>query len=189
MEEPTPLGSREEKWIMRGAGFAFVAFAGLLTACGHECGLGLHNQVTVKSNSVNETVPCCGGSWTKDVPLPSAGDGEFDISNVAQFPEPVDAFLIPTSCSALFNGPYPGAAPLCQVYLGPVAPKTVSGRVKLDAGTYRLWLQAHDTNQAPSQFFVDIGIYDYRCVAPINVLAPSVTESAPLGSRRAVPSR
>jgi hypothetical protein len=82
-------------------------------------------------------VPCCGGAWTKDLALPNAGDGEYDISNVGQVPEPVDAFLVPTSCSKLLDGDYPGATPQCQVYLGPVVPKSVSGRVKLSAGTYR----------------------------------------------------
>ena len=143
------------------AGFLMLVVS--LFACGHRCGLALHDTVTVSDSSAGR-VPCCGGFIVKDVALPNAGDGEFDISNVGQVPEPVDAFLVPTSCSKLFDGDYPGASPLCQVFLGPVVPKSVSGRVKLKAGTYRLWMQAYSTNTATSEFLVDIGIYDYRCV-------------------------
>jgi hypothetical protein len=147
-----------------------------LAACGHDCGLGLHGIVTVQSTTETTRAPCCGGFVTRDVSLTNAGDGEFDISNVGQVPEPVDAFLVPTSCSKLFDGDYPGATPLCQVYLGPVVPKSVSGRVKLSAGTYRLWMQAYSTNVNKSDFLVDIGVYDYRCVSSVNgrsILSPT----------------
>jgi hypothetical protein len=147
----------------------FAVFLSTLSlyGCGHDCGLGLHGIVTVQGSNDTTRAPCCGGFVTSDVSLPNAGDGEFDISNVGQVPEPVDAFLVPTSCSKLFDGDYPGAAPLCQVYLGPVVPKSVSGRVKLNAGTYRVWMQAYSTNTNPSDFLIDIGIYDYRCVATV----------------------
>ena len=93
------------------------------------------------------------------------GDSEFDLSNVAMPAQPglVDAFLVPTSCAKLFDGAYPGAAPLCQVLSGPAAPGRVSSRVALKAGTYRLWLQAYTSNATTAPYFVDIDIWDHSC--------------------------
>lgn len=147
----------------------FVVSSGLVvglsvapSACGgHSCGLSLDGHVISQG-----FVPCCGQFVMKDVVLPNAGDAQFDMVNAAQVPEAADAFLVPTSCSKLFDGDYPGSAALCTVYLGPVVPNTVSGRVQLNAGTYRVWIQGYTGNTAAStSFYIDIGVYDYRCSA------------------------
>jgi hypothetical protein len=120
----------------------------------------------VTQTSDGDRVPCCGGFVTKDLVLLPETEGEVDLTNVLQYPEPVDAFLVPTSCTRLFDGAYPGAQPLCQVYAGPVGSKSRSGRVKLNQGTYRLVMQAYTTNTDTSGWWVSIDILDYRC-API----------------------
>lgn len=142
----------------------FAAAAG--ASCGSACGLGLHDRVTV---SAPPFVPCCGGFIFKDVSLSGNGKSEFDLSNVGvpSVPGLVDAFLVPTSCAKLFDGSYPGAAPLCQVYSGPATPGHVSSRVALAAGTYRLWLQAYTSNESDGHYFVDIGIWDHSCRSPL----------------------
>jgi hypothetical protein len=145
---------------------ALVAAAALVSSvsCGSQCGLSLQDRVTLEGD-----VPCCAGSLFRDVSLIGQGDSEFDLSNVAMAARPglVDAFLVPTSCAKLFDGPYPGAAPLCRVYSGPAAPGRVSSRVALPAGTYRLWLQAYTTNATDAPYFVDIGIWYRSCRTPI----------------------
>lgn len=144
-----------------------VAVVGLtfaLSACGHPCGLGLHDTEMVTQTGDSDRVPCCGGFVTKDLALLPETDGEVDITNVLQYPEPVDAFLVPTTCTRLFDGAYPGSQPLCQVYAGPIGSKSASGRVKLNQGTYRLWMQADTANTDTSGWWVSIDILDYRCV-------------------------
>jgi hypothetical protein len=114
-----------------------------------------------------ERVPCCGGFAVKDLPLLPSTEGEVDIKNVGQTPEPVDVFLVPTSCTKLFDGDYRGGHPLCQVYIGPLTANSASGRVSLNAGTYRLWMQAYSTNTATSGYEVSIDVLDYRCLPVI----------------------
>lgn len=135
-----------------------------LFGCTHSCSLGLHATVMVTPTSDTDRVPCCGGFAVKDLALLPSTEGELALTNVLQTPEPVDAFLVPTSCSKLFDGNYPGAQPLCQIYIGPVTAKNVSARVKLNAGTYRLWMQAYSTNTATSFYQVSIDVLDYRCL-------------------------
>ena len=142
---------------------AFVGLTMSLGSCGHPCDLGLHDFAMVTSDQIGP-VPCCGGSTMKDIPLLPSTEGELDLSNIYQNPEPVDAFLVPTSCSKLFDGDYPGAHPLCQIYIGPVGAKGDSGRVKMNAGTYRVWMQAYSTNTGTGSFSVMIDILDYRCL-------------------------
>jgi hypothetical protein len=101
----------------------FVASA-FAVSCGTGCGLGLHDRVTVTSSATGR-VPCCGGFVFRDVSLRGNGDAEFDLANTAMPTQPglVDAFLVRTSCAKLFDGTYPGSAPLCQVLTGPAAPE------------------------------------------------------------------
>ena len=136
-------------------------------SCGSACGLAQKARLTADGS-----VACCGGSQFKDValgPTRGASEAEFDLSNTAIPTDPgsVDAFLVPTSCTKLFDGPYPGAAPQCQVYLGPTAPGKVSARVKLAAGTYRIWLQGYTANTAPNRYQVDVIIWDQSCQSPL----------------------
>ena len=131
---------------------------------GGSCGLGLHDRVTVTDGSAGR-VPCCGGSSFMDVPLSVNGDTEFQLASTAMPTKPglVDAFLVPASCSKLFDGAYPGAAPLCQIYLGPVAPGKVTSLAKLNAGTYRLWVQGYSSNETDAFYTIDIEIWNHSC--------------------------
>ena len=144
-----------------------VAVLACSLSCGSVCGLAQHARVTAEA-----TVPCCGGFQFKDVvlgPTRGASEAEFDLSNTAMpvEPGPVDAFLVPASCTKLFDGPYPGAAAQCQVYLGPTAPGKVSGRVKLAAGTYRIWIQGYTSTTAASHYLVDVVTWDHSCQSPL----------------------
>ena len=135
---------------------------------GGSCGLGLHDRITVTDASGGR-VPSLGGSSFKDVALSVKGDTEFQLASTAMPAKPglVDAFLVPTSCSKLFDGPYPGAAPLCQVYLGPVAPGKVTSLVKLVAGSYRVWIQGYTSNETDASYLIDLEIWNHSCVSPL----------------------
>src|SRR4051812_36442659 len=144
-----------------------TAFAGItlalaaLAACDHHCGLGERGRVTVTG-----TVSGGGGASFKDVSLSGAtSDAEFSLANTALPTEAggVDAFLVRTSCEKLFDGPYPGGAPLCPILAGPAKPGGVSSRVKLSPGTYRVYLQGSSNVAAQVGYLVDVYTWDYSC--------------------------
>lgn len=152
---------------VRTAGVSVVAAALLagVSACDHRCGLGEHARLSVTSAQTGP-VAGNGGAAYQDLPLRGAtSDAEFSLSNTSVRSEAggVDAYLVPTSCSKLFDGPYPGGTPLCPIYLGPAKPGGVSARAKLDPGQYRLYLQGFSNVSAPVSFFVDVYIWDYSC--------------------------
>ncbi len=134
-------------------------------SCGSTCGLALHNRIPVTAAAAR--VPCCGAGTFADVSLASTdGSGaEFDLASSSLLSQQgtFDAFLVPTSCAKLFDGTYPGATPLCQTFLGPVAPGTVSGHVALPAGTYRVWLQPATSNTTDLTYGIDVGVWDHNC--------------------------
>lgn len=134
----------------------------LLSCGGHSCGLGLHDRTSVGGN-----IACCGASVRNDVALRDYGDSEFDLTNTVLGNQPVDVFLVPSTCDKLFDGTYPGAPPLCEVLVGPATPGNVAPRKRLKTGTYRIWVQAHSSNTAAANFLVEIGSWDYRCVTPV----------------------
>lgn len=147
----------------RTAGVCVVAGALLtgLTACDHRCGLGEHDRLTVSGPPL-----AGGGGLYQDISLKGeTSDAEFSLSNTAFPSQPggVDAYLVPTSCEKLFDGPYPGAAPLCTIYLGPARPGGVTGHVKLTAGRYRVYLQGYSNVSAPVGYLVDVYTWDYSC--------------------------
>ena len=149
------------------AAFAPIVFACAgLAGCGHSCGLGERDRVTTSPGQAGP-LACCGGSGFRDLALTArTSDAEFSLANTAFPNEPggVDAFLVPTSCQKLFDGPYPGSTPLCRVLSGPAKPGGVSSRVKLAPGTYRLYLQGYSsTTSSVSQYLVDVNIWDYSC--------------------------
>lgn len=153
------MGTRS--WVR--VGFAFLASATLAASsgCDHHCGLGERGRVPVSGPA-----PCCGVAIYQDVALSGqTSDSEFSLSNAAFPTEPggIDAFLVPTACEKLFDGPYPGAAPLCTVYAGPVKPGGVSSRAKLAPGTYRVYLQSYSTVTSSVRFLVDVYTWDYSC--------------------------
>ena len=153
----------DPRWLRALSALCAAALAGGV-GCGSACGLARHGRITLTGR-----VPCCGGSLFEDVRLSGEGDSEFDLANVAMPAKPglVDAYLVPTSCAKLFDGPYPGAAPLCRVYSGPATPGRVSSRVALPAGTYRLWFQGYTSNATDAEYFVDVGIWFQSCRSPI----------------------
>ena len=141
---------------------AILAVAVLaISGCDHHCGLGEHARVTAHG-----TVPCCGGGGFMDVTLNgSTSDAEFSLSNVAM---PTagpggDAYLVPTTCDKLFDGVYPGAAPLCRIYIGPAHPGQATDHTKLAPGTYRVFVQGASSSVDASSFLVDVYIWDYSC--------------------------
>lgn len=157
--------------LVRTAGVSVAASAVLVAvgACDHRCGLGEHDRLTVGSATAGP-VPGGGGAAYQDVSLKGdTSDAEFSLSNTAFPTEPggVDAYLVSTSCDKLFDGSYPGAAPLCTIYLGPARPGTATGHVKLAAGRYRVYLQGFSNVSAPVGYLVDVYIWDYSCRALI----------------------
>ena len=141
--------------------------AGALAASGcHTCGLAQHDRVLVDQSPV----PCCGGFAVHDVALMGlTSDAEFELVNTAKAGATgsVDAFLVPTSCARLFDGAYPGSAPLCTVYAGPARPGGVSSRAKLAAGNYRVFLQGYSANTETAGYLVDVMVWDYSCRSTI----------------------
>jgi hypothetical protein len=135
-----------------------------ISGCTHACPLGLHDTLMITPVNDSERVPCCGGFAFKDIAMLPSTDGLIAVTNVLQPDQQVDVFVVPTSCSKLFAGNYPGSPALCQVLVGPVTAKQVSPRVSLSAGTYRLWLQAYSTNTATTGYQVQIDVLDYRCL-------------------------
>src|SRR5215471_3165366 len=107
--------------------------------CAHQCGLGVH-QSTPWSGDVQP-----GESVFQDFTLsPQAGEMEIDLSSTsyaATTPGSTDAYVTATSCAKLFDGPYPGPAPLCKFLVGPAPTGKVAPPVQLDGGTYRVWVQ------------------------------------------------
>lgn len=143
--------------------FMIAGLAAALSACTHGCPLGLHATYLIGPRNSAERVPCCGGGSFQDLNLLPSTEGQVQMTNVAA-DQQMDVFLVPTSCAKLFDGTYPGASPLCQIYIGPVTAKNRSDRVKLDAGTYRVWLQGYGTNTDTSGYQVMIDVLDYRCL-------------------------
>ena len=142
-----------------------TALVAALGACDHHCGLGERDRQTVNSGQAGPA-PGGGGAAYQDVPLQGdTSDAEFSLSNVASPSQPggVDAYLVPTSCDKLFDGPYPGAAPRCTIYVGPARPGEATGHVKLAAGRYRVYLQGFSNVSVPVGYLVDVYIWDYSC--------------------------
>jgi hypothetical protein len=135
----------------------------LENACTNSCGLALVGHLFFPQGSA-ATVPCCGEAIFRDIRI-TTENLEVDLSNGTSSTGNVDGFLTTGDCTRLFDHSYAGAAsnPLCRVYLGPVTTGRVSERVKLAPGTYRLFAQAWATNDAPSSFHFDLGLWSHEC--------------------------
>jgi hypothetical protein len=153
---------RRHRSSVRFAAFASICVLPAVLSCGHTCGLGLHER-----RPASGSLACCGASFHQDFALTDTGDAEFDLTSTRKSSQPLDAFLVPATCEKLFDGAYPGSPPRCDVLIGPVATGTVSSRVKLRTGTYRLWVQAYNSNIDPAQFTISIDGWDYRCLTPL----------------------
>lgn len=137
----------------------------LLASCGGgNCFLGLHEKLPVYG-----TLQCCGGAFHQDVTVSDrGGTAEFDLFNAVTSGPPSDGFLVPTSCEKLFDGPYPGSPPLCNVLLGPAMPGLATAHVKLSTGAYRVWIQPYSRNTAVTDFWVELGGWDHRCMSSLS---------------------
>jgi hypothetical protein len=147
-------------WLLAAIAFESVAFFG----CGATCGLGLHDNQNWSAGVES------GEGKFRDFSLsPQRGDMEIDLSNTAMptTPGTVDAYLTATSCTKLFDGPYPGATPLCRILVGPAPSGKVTPRAPLDAGTYRVWAQGYSSNPGTVRFLIDVDIWDNSCRAPL----------------------
>jgi len=150
----------------------FVVVCTLLVpeaACDRHCGRAEHDRVSVAPSQTG-AVPCCGGAVFQDVKLEGqTSDAEFSLANtnIPTQPGGVDAFLVPTSCQKLFDGPYPGGSPLCTILAGPAKPGGVSSRAKLSPGTYRVYLQGYSNVTDAVSYLVDVYVWDYRCRSPV----------------------
>ena len=130
-------------------------------ACDHHCGLGERDRTPVSG-----VVAAGGNAAFHDLSLKGAtSDAEFSLANTAAPTQAggVDAFLVPTSCQKLFDGPYPGASPLCTILTGPAKPGGVAPHVKLSPGTYRVYLQGYSNVAADVSYLVDVYTWDYSC--------------------------
>jgi hypothetical protein len=141
-----------------------IVLVPLLASCGGgNCFLGLHEKFPVYG-----TVQCCDGAIYHDVSVSDrGGSAEFDLLNTATVGLPSDGFLVPRTCEKLFDGPYPGSRPLCDVILGPATPGLATARVKLKTGVYRVWIQPYSGNTAPTDFWVELGEWDHRCMSSL----------------------
>jgi hypothetical protein len=148
---------------------AAAAACAFLAGCGSPCGLRLQEHLFLPAatraggQQRNIELACCGGSVFRDIDLTSTGDLEVDLTNPNG--SGVDGFLTTAGCDRLFNAPYSGAAAgaLCQVHIGPVGPRAVSGRKKLARGRYRMFAQGYAANDAPLMVSLDLGVWSSAC--------------------------
>ena len=139
---------------------ALVCSALVWSAC-HSCPFRLLWTMRVGAPMLD----CCGASVHQDVTIPSAEGGEVDLDST-QFPGEtghVDAWLVEVGCDRLFDGPYPGASPLCRTFIGPVQPGQVSARVSIPSGSYRVFIQAYTSNAAAAKYTAEVGLWGYNC--------------------------
>ena len=151
------------KRIVAAAAVAAGLGAALAACGGSGCPFGNIRRVSF-AGSVTD------GFRTHDVAVPSEPSLEVDLASSAPNGQVsrADAWLTTADCAKLFDGPYPTAsgappAPLCRVFLGPVAAGAVSARQKLDAGQYRVFVQGYSSNQTPASYSVDVGIWGNSC--------------------------
>ncbi len=133
------------------------------------CGLALLSQIELASSSTSagvDMIACCGDSRSLKLALQSSDIDSVDVANSQVTSGHLDAFLVDSNCDRLFAPPYNGtgtATPLCKVYVGPVAAGTVSSRQSIPQGTYRLIIQAWDSNTDPVRFDATVGVYSSDC--------------------------
>jgi len=141
-------------------GGVLVVLASLASSACDRCSFRI-----LERRNVSGTLPCCGGSARHDLTVASGTNRQVDVSNT-QFPGTagtVDLWLVPADCEQLFDGPYPGGTPRCRVLLGPIAPGAVSSRIKVDAGIYRIFVQAWSSNSESVSYIGDLGVWGNDC--------------------------
>ena len=154
---------RRRRSLVAGIALAAAVAIGIASSAscgGNSCGLG--QLRTLNQDGTTTTAP-----QFFDVDL-SASDIQqinLDSTVIPNQAGHVDAFLTTTDCTQLFAGDYTGTAtaPLCKVYIGPIAPAGVSARVTLSPGRYRVFAQPWTTNVSPTTFGFDVVIWGQSC--------------------------
>ena len=115
--------------------------------------------------------PCCGeGAVIYNLEL-SRRDLAVELVS-ADNPEEaghVDAFLTSGDCPKLFDT-YTGHAdaPLCPIYIGPVAEGSASGRHALPRGIYRVFAQPWGSSASLKSYNIDVGVWVKSSCVTIN---------------------
>lgn len=145
--------------------------AALFSGCTSPCGVALQQHVYLAPPIVvddklvqqDTRLACCGASAFRDVDLSANGEIEIDLTNPNG--SGVDAFVTTPGCDRLFNTPYTGApnTALCQVFIGPVAPRANSSRRKIAPGRYRVFAQGYTGNTAAMDIALDVGLWSNAC--------------------------
>lgn len=105
-----------------------------------------------------------------DITVPAEESLEIDMasSTLTDAARRVDVWVVRPECEELFDPPYPGAdgrtpPAQCAVIIGPVAPNSVSARLKTGPGQYRVIVQAWATNAAATVYSAELGIWGRTC--------------------------
>lgn len=164
------------------SGIAFVAATiaiGTTASCGgNSCGLGMLRTLNFPPGVVAGSATTTPLSF--DVDLTASDIQQVNLDSTANPGQTgrVDAFLTTSDCTKLFAGDYTGTAtaPLCTIYIGPVAAGGVSSRVTLSHGHYRVWAQPWTTNVSATTFGFDVVIWG-RTVPSLECLRPTAADS------------
>jgi len=143
-----------------GVAAAALAIASSASCGGNSCGLG--QLRTLMQDGSTATTP---KFFDVDLSAKDIQQINMDSTPIPAQPGQVDGFLTTTDCTQLFAGAYTGTAtaPLCKIYLGPVAPNAVTGRITLDPGRYRVFAQPWTTNTGAVRFGFDVVIWGQNC--------------------------
>jgi len=143
-----------------------VACAGLLWMACNSCPLGLLDRLGPPP-TLPQTIECCGASLHVDVTVPDVDELQVDLANTL-FPGQngrVDVWLTDVSCAELFDATYPSGTPRCRTLIGPVQVNTVSSRVSVQPGRYRVFVQSHSSNTTTQRYDFDVGVWGRSCRA------------------------
>lgn len=139
---------------------ATIAIASSVSCGSSSCGLGQLRSLMQDGSTV--TTP---KFYDVDLSAKDIQQINMDSTPIPSQPGQVDGFLTTTDCTQLFAGAYTGTvtAPLCNIYLGPVAPSGVTSRITLDPGRYRVFAQPWTTNTGDVRFGFDVVIWGQNC--------------------------
>jgi len=153
---------------------ATIAIASSVSCGSNSCGLGQLRTLNFPPGVVAGFATTTPQSF--DVDLTASDIQQINLDSAANPGQTghVDAFLTTSDCTKLFAGDYTGTvtAPLCTIYIGPVAAGGVSSRQTLSHGHYRVWAQPWTTNVSAATYGFDVVIWGQNCsftgVSPTN---------------------
>ena len=149
-------------------GVCLIALGATQSSCSSACPLRMVQRIYFPTayNATPEgplgQIPCCGAMVFQDLNL-QVDEVQIDLTSTNGANGRVDAFLTTADCAQLFSGPYPGGGPLCKTYLGPVSSGSVSQRVSVPPGRYRLVAQGYTSNESVTTFLVELGLWSDSC--------------------------